>query len=472
MTVDRMSPLDAFFLYAEDDGVNHMHLGGLITLDDNPPPHPQILAFVASRLVNIPRYRQILRQVPFDLGRPVWVDDPHFDISYHIRRSALPTPGGPEQLRTLFERVMSQRLDRTRPLWELWVVEGLSDGGWAIISKTHHAMVDGVSGTELLGELFSTDPHTPEVADRGAVEPTPPVTSLPSDRQLLADAVAGLVRSPVEQVRALTGVLRAPRNALNTAGATWGMSTRIARRNVVSSLNGRVGPNRRFAYQHRSLEDIRTIREGLGGTINDVVLAAATQGFREFLLSRDEPVEGRTIRTLIPVAMHARDERGTAVGSGKTENRVTGMFAELPVGIEDPAACLREISEQLHDLKESGGAEAGSALTRVSEHAPAALFALGVRVSGRTGQGNVNTTITNVPGPKVPLYVLGRQVTHIWAYPPPFPVGARTAIGVYSYLGNVHFGVSADYSSVPDVDAIASGMQHGFDKLLNAIPDQ
>jgi diacylglycerol O-acyltransferase / wax synthase len=468
VAIERLSPLDAYFLYAEDDGLNHMHLGGLITLDEDPPRYDDMLAFITSRLGNIPRYRQVIREVPFNLGRPVWVDDPHFDIGYHVRQTALPQPGDPEQLRRLFERVMSQRLDRTRPLWELWLVEGLAAGGWAVISKTHHAMVDGVSGTELLGQLFSTDRDAGDAADDA--DDDQPTSPAPSDRQLLTGAVSDLVRSPVEQVGAVAGALRAPRTALNTAAAALGLSARAARRNAVSSLNGRVGPNRRFAYDHRSLNDVRAIRQAFGGTINDVVLATATRGFREFLLSRDEPVEGRTIRTLIPVAVHARDERGAAVGDGKIENRVTAMFAELPVGIDDPVACLREITEQLRTLKGSGHAEAGTALTRISEHAPAALFALGVRVLARAGQDNVNTTVTNVPGPKVPLYLLGRQVTHIYAYPPPFPIGARTAIGVYSYLGNVHFGVTADYSSVPDVDAITAGMQHGFDLLLNKIP--
>ncbi|MDG5485493.1 WS/DGAT/MGAT family O-acyltransferase [Mycolicibacterium gadium] len=470
MTVDRMSPLDAYFLYAEDDGVNHMHLGGLITLDGTPPPHDEVLTFVDSRLDNIPRYRQVIKQVPWELGRPVWLTDPHFDIAFHVRRTALPEPGGQSDLRALFEQVMSQRLDRTRPLWELWIVEGLAEGGWAVISKTHHAMVDGVAGTELLTELFSTDPETPVLQHDSVVPSESPIDAAPSDRQLVVGAVTDLVRSPVEQVRAIAGVLRTPRTILNTASGTLGMSRRIARRNVVSSLNGKVGPNRRFAYDHRSLDDVRAIREAFGGTINDVVLTAATQGFREFLLSRGEPVEGRTVRTLIPVALHARDERGTAVGDGRATNKVTGMFAELPVGIDDPVDCLREITAQLGALKESGGAEAGSALTSMSEHAPAALFALGVRVVGRTGQGNVNTTITNVPGPKIPLYILGHQVTHIYAYPPPFPIGARTSIGVYSYLGNVHFGVTADHSSVPDVDAISTGMQRGFDQLLQQIP--
>lgn len=468
MTADRMSSLDAYFLYAEDDGVNHMHLGGLITLDGDPPDQDVMTNFLSSRLDNIPRYRQIVKQVPFELGRPIWVADPHFDINFHVRRTRLPGPGDAAQLRALFEQVMSQRLDRTRPLWELWLVEGLAEGGWAIISKTHHAMVDGVSGTELLGELFSTTADSDPIADDTPTASTP--ADIPSDKELLVDAVGDLVVNPVAMARGISRLLRAPRRALDTVGATVGVSRRIGRPNTVSSLNGRVGPNRLFAYDHRPLADIRAIRDAFGGTINDVMLAAATHGFREFLINRDEPVEDRTIRALIPVALHARDASGTAVGDGKVENRVTGMFAELPVGIDDPVECLHTITAQLQSLKESGGAEAGSALTQLSEHAPAALFALGVRVSGRAGQGNVNTTVTNVPGPRVPLYVLSRQVTHIYAYPPPFPVGARTAIGVYSYLGNVHFGVTADRSSVPDVDAITDGMQHGFDLLLDAIP--
>ena len=465
---DRMGLLDAYFLYAEDNGVNHMHLGALITMDGEPPAHDDVLALLTGKLVNIPRYRQVVMGVPLHLGRPVWVDDTTFDIGYHVRRAALPQPGDKQQLRQLFERVMSQRLDRTRPLWELWLVEGLADGGWALISKTHHAMVDGVSGTELMGQLFTTDPDPHEVHAADDAEFVPH-TRRPL--QLAVDAIVDLLASPRDQWRAVRAAFNDPHALLDTATAAIGSASRVARPNAAASLNGPVGPSRRYAFDYRSLDDIRIIRQAFGGTINDVVLAAATNGFRELLLSRGEPVDGRVIRTLIPVATHARDAHGTAIGDGHIGNRVSGLFAELPVGISDPVARLANITEQLHHLKGSGHAEAGSVLTVLSERSPDALFALGVRANARARQANINTTVTNVPGPRVPLYMLGRTVTRIYAYPPPFPVGARTAIGVYSYGGNVQFGVTGDYSSVPDVDVICDGMQDGFTAILAAAND-
>jgi WS/DGAT/MGAT family acyltransferase len=327
-------------------------------------------------------------------------------------------------------------------------------------------MVDGVSGTELMGQLFTTDPDPHEVHAADDAEFVPH-TRRPL--QLAADAIVDLLASPRDQWRAVPrSTIRRPARHRHRRHRFRESSGPTQRRRL---LNGPVGPNRRYAFDYRSLDDIHTIRQAFGGTINDVVLAAAANGFRELLLSRGEPVDGRVIRTLIPVATHARDAHGTAIGDGHIGNRVSGLFAELPVGISDPVARLANITEQLHHLKGSGHAEAGSVLTVLSERSPDALFALGVRANARARQANINTTVTNVPGPRVPLYMLGRTVTRIYAYPPPFPVGARTAIGVYSYGGNVQFGVTGDYSSVPDVDVICDGMQDGFTAILAAAND-
>src|SRR4051794_18875663 len=295
--MDRMSPLDASFLHIEDD-VSQMHIGSVGIFEGPPPPYDDVVGMVAGKLPLVPRYRQRVKFVPMQLGRPVWVDDPHFNIGYHLRHTALPAPGGEQELRNLVGRVMAQHLDRSRPLWEIWMVEGLSGGQWAMVSKTHHCMVDGVSGTDLLTVIMDDTPQpSPPVPDDWSPGPEP------SARGLAGRAVADLAFSPYEQFRAVRSATRAPRQLASQVpvmGRAFGSMAGLLRPTPRSQLNGPIGPHRRYAWAHATLDDVKRIRKSLGGTVNDVVLTMITRGFRDLLLSRGEDVEGRVVRTMVP----------------------------------------------------------------------------------------------------------------------------------------------------------------------------
>jgi WS/DGAT/MGAT family acyltransferase len=461
MSPDRLSPLDASFLHIEDH-VSHMHIASIAIFEGPPPPFGDIVAMVDAKLDLVPRYRQKVRFVPFELGRPVWVDDPHFNIEYHLRHTALPSPGGESELRKLVGRVMAQQLDRSKPLWEIWVVEGLEDGRWAMLAKTHHALVDGVSGTDLLAVIMDlrADAVRPEPS-RWTPQPEP------SGLHLVLDALENVVQSPYEQIRAARAQTRALRrmagHVLDVAGGLFSLGG-LVRPTPLSSLNGPLGPHRRYAWATTSVDDIKRVRKALGGTFNDVVLASITNGFRELLLARHEDVE-RVVRTLVPVSVRPRDTSGRAVGDGTYENKVSAMFAELPVDIDDPALRLHVITEQMKDLKESSQAVAGEALTSMSGFAPPMLLALGMRLATRAGQRNVNTITTNVPGPQFPLYAAGRRMIRAFPY---VPLGGqmRLGIAIFSYDGEVNFGITGDYDTTPDIDVLAGGIEDGMTQML------
>jgi diacylglycerol O-acyltransferase / wax synthase len=464
MGPDRLSPLDASFLHIED-GVSHMHIASVAIFEGPPPPFGDIVEMVEAKLDLVPRYRQKVRFVPFELGRPVWVDDPYFNIEYHLRHTALPSPGGESELRKLVGRVMAQPLDRHKPLWEIWVVEGLEDGRWAVLAKTHHALVDGVSGTDLLAVIMdrSADAARPEHPS----EWTPHAE--PSGVELAVDALENMVRSPYEQLRAARAQTRWLRHAAahvgEVAGGVFALSG-LVRPTPLSSLNGPLGPHRRYAWATTTVADIRTVRKEHGGSFNDVVLACITNGFRELLLARDENVE-RVVRTLVPVSVRARDESGRAIGDGTYENRVSAMFAELPVEIEDPVLRLATITDQMKDLKESKQAVAGEALTSMSGFAPPMLLALGMRIATRAPQRNVNTVTTNVPGPQFPLYAAGRRMLRAFPYVP-LAGQVRLGIAIFSYDGEVNFGITGDYDTTADIDVLAHGIEDGMAQLLKA----
>ncbi len=454
-----MSPLDASFLHVED-AVTHMHIGSVGIFEGPPPGSDDVLAAVSARLPLVPRYRQKVRFVPLALGRPTWVDDPHFNLAYHVRRTALPSPGGAEELRNLVGRVMSQQLDRAKPLWEMWVAEGLGEGRWALISKTHHCMVDGVSATDLLSVILSTEREAvTEAPDRWRPNPDP------SGAALVAHALARRASSPYEGVRGVMSAVRGPRRvARQLAEVTRGL---INLRPLLSpaasgsSLNGPIGPHRRWDWARARLPDVKQIREALGGTVNDVVLAAITNGFRELLLSRDEPVDGRVIRTLVPVSVRAEHDRGTY------NNKVSAMFAELPVEIEDPVQRLAALHEQMQDLKASGQAVAAERLTALSGFAPAMLLALAGRVGTRLPQSAINTVTTNVPGPQQPLYLAARRMLEAFPF---VPLGGyvRVGVAIFSYDGGINFGVTGDLDTAPDVGVLCVGIEAGVEQLLNA----
>jgi len=454
--MDRMSPLDATFLHIEDSQ-SHMHIGSVAIFEGPPPSHEEVLAWIGGKLPLVPRYRQKVRFVPFDLGRPVWVDDPHFQLEYHVRQTALPRPGGAEQLRNLVGRVMSQRLDRDRPLWQIWVVEGVEDDRWALVSQVHHCMVDGVSGTDLLAVILDHE-RTPS-------EPVPDhwkPQAEPTGMRLLGDAAIDYLVTPLEQFRGLRGVVRTPRDSLARVSefatalrSVWGLTSTSG----LASLNGPIGPHRRYDWARGSLADVKAIRAALGGTVNDVVLAAITRGFRDLLISRGAEVEGCAVRTMVPVSVRSPGERGTY------NNRVSAMFAELPVGIEDPVERLTSIRRQMEGLKESKQAVAGEVLTSLSGFAPPMLLALGMRQAMRFPQTNLHTVTTNVPGPQYPLYALGRQMVEAFPYVP-IANQVRIGIAIFSYVGALNFGITGDYDSAPDIDVLGRGIEAGIAELL------
>jgi diacylglycerol O-acyltransferase / wax synthase len=451
-----MSPLDASFLHIED-AVTHMHIGS-VGLFEGPPPAPgEVKQAVAARLAQVPRYRQKVRFVPLALGRPVWVEDPHFNLDYHVRRTALPAPGGHHELRNLVGRVMSQQLDRSKPLWELWVAEGLDDGGWALISKTHHCMVDGVSATDLLSVLLDNE-REPEPPPRDDWQPVPE----PSAAQLVAHSLSGRAASPYEATRTALAVARGPRRAAKQAvDAARGIVNMrsLLSPNPDTTLNGPIGPHRTWDWARARLADIKQIRAAHGGTVNDVVLAVITNGFRELLLERGEDLDGRIIRTLVPVSVRAESERGTY------NNKVAAMFAELPVYLKDPVQRVDAIHEQMQHLKSSGQAVAAERLTTLGGFAPAVLLALGGRVATRLPQTSINTVTTNVPGPQHPLYLSGRRMLEAFPF---VPLGGhvRVGIAIFSYDGGINFGVTGDLDSAPDIDVLCAGIERGVAELL------
>jgi diacylglycerol O-acyltransferase len=460
--MDRMSPLDASFLHIED-GVSHMHIASIAIFEGPPPDYADVVAMIEGKLPAVPRYRQVVRFVPLELGRPVWAGDPHFNIEYHVRHTALPEPGGTAELRRLVGRVMAQPLDRSKPLWEAWMVEGLEDGQWAMLSKTHHCMVDGVSGTDLLSVIFDKTP-----------EPSPPLPDTwepgrtPGDVELAAAAIGDLLRSPYEQARAVRARLRAPRQAfdqLREVAKGIASAAGVVRPTPPSSLNGPIGPHRRYAWAETTLDDVKSVRKALGGTVNDVVLAVITRGFRDLLLGRGESVDNRVVRTLVPVSVRVKGPTGLAVGDGTYDNKVSGMIAELPVGIADPVERLHAIRAQMEGLKESKQAVAGEALTSLSGFAPPMLLSLGTRLVVRMPQRNVNTVTTNVPGPQQPLYVAGRRMLRAYPYVP-LASQVRIGVAIFSYSGLLTYGVTGDYDTAPDIDVLCRGIEDGLGELL------
>jgi diacylglycerol O-acyltransferase len=411
---------------------------------------------LSSKLHRVPRYRQRVRFVPFEFARPVWCDDPHFDLAYHVRHTALPAPGTDEQLRTLVGRVMSQQLDRAKPLWELWIVEGLASGQWAILCKTHHCMVDGVAATDLLGVILddAADSPNPPPKDWRPAKP-------PTDAQLLADAVREGFRRPTELIRSAASALAKPAEVLRELEVVRdGLATlRFSNASVESSLNGPVGPHRRWRQAGTTIADIKKIRSAHGGTVNDVVLSAITNGFRSLLLSRREPVHDRVVRTLVPVSVRREEERG------ETNNRVSAMFAELPVGLEDPVGRLHAIREQMQNLKEHHQAVAAETLTSLTGFAPPVLLALGARLFAGVEQHSVQTVTTNVPGPQRMLYAAGRPMVAAYPYVP-LAGSVRIGIAIFSYIGQITFGITCDAGTVTDIDVLVRGIDEGIDELL------
>lgn len=457
--MERLGPLDASFLYLED-GITHLHIASCAIFEGPAPDYGRIVRAIASKLPEVPRYRQVVRFVPFQLGRPVWVDDPHFNLEYHVRHSALPAPGGRTELALLMGRLMSQELDRRRPLWEAWVLEGLEQGRWALVSKIHHCMADGISGTDLLGALLDTERRRSSALSDGWL----PEAS-PSDLKLAADAVVDLARSPYEQLQAARRLLRTPAAAFgqlrDLAGGVGGYARRFLPTEP-GSISGSIGPNRRWTWVSADLARLKGIRRSLGGTVNDVILAVVAGGFRELLISRGEPVDQLVVRTLVPVSVRREDERGTY------NNRVSAVFAELPVGMDDPVDRLDFVARQMESLKGSHQRLAGETIAALGEMTPFVGIALGERaamaVLRRVPQHSITTVTTNVPGPQFPLYLVGREMLEFLPYVP-IAHGARIGVAIASYNGHVAFGVTGDYDTAPDIGVLAEAIAGGVEEL-------
>lgn len=457
--MDRMSPLDAMFLHVED-GVSHMHIASCAIFEGPAPDFDDLVGLIRSKLPLVPRYRQRVRFVPGAVGRPVWVDDPHFRLEYHVRHTALPAPGSDDDLRRLMGRLMSQELDRHRPLWETWIVEGLAEGTWAMISKVHHCMVDGVSGTDLMAVVLDPSPEGSE-PEPDHWEPEPE----PSDTDLVRHAIGETLASPNEMARWVRSGLRRPRGLVEGGREVLDGALSLGRTlqpNVELSIEGSIGPHRRWTWTSTTLEEIKTIRTALGGTVNDVVLAAITNGYRQLLLHRGDPVDGVAVRTLVPVSV-----RGT--GDHSLNNQVSGMIAELPVGVDDPLERLAAVRDHMVELKSSHQADAGGIVTELAEFAPPVVLSLGLRtavsVLRRVPQRSVNTVTTNVPGPQIPLYACGREMLEYLPFVP-LSYGVRTGVAILSYNGRVAFGLTGDYDTVPDLDVLAAGIADAMAELL------
>ncbi len=456
--MDRLSPQDSTFLYVENE-LNHMAIAALGIFEGPAPGQDEIEEMVESKLDLVSRYRQRVRFVPLDLGRPVWCDDPHFQLRYHVRHTALPSPGSEEQLCTLVGRVMSQQLDRSKPLWEMWVVEGLEDGGWAILLKLHHCLADGVAATDLLSVILdesASEAHPPARRWRPDPEPSP--------LSLLSSALIERMTSPQEILQTTRDALETPGRAVRKLGelaeglATYGRFTNLA---LESSLNGPIGPHRNWRWAEVDFADLKKVRASHGGTINDVVLAVITRGFRSLLLSRGESVEGLVVRSLVPVSIRKDDERG------QLNNRVSAMFAELPVGIEDPLERLASIRAQMNELKEHHQAAAGETLSSLSGLAPPVLMAMASRLFAGLEQQAVQTVTTNVPGPRQTLYAAGRPMRKAYLYVP-LAGSVRIGVAIFSYAGRLTFAVTGDADHASDTDVLCRSIERGVAELLEA----
>ena len=455
---DRLTGLDSSFLHLEHDAT-HMHVAGCMVLLGEPPAYDELVDEIVSRLHLVPRYRQRLAFVPLNQGRPVWVDDPHFNVRFHVRHTALPQPGGDQQLRRLAGRVFSQPLDRSRPLWELWLVEGLSDDRFAILSKTHHALVDGISGVDIVSVLFdsSPDPMPVSPAEQQWI-PRP----LPSNAQLLADALLERATVPAEIARGVKATLRGPRQVAGRVGNAVGGVGAVARAGLqtapMTPFNVRIGPHRRFTWVRGDLSQFKAIKNALGGTVNDVVLAVVADTLGRYLRLHGEETDDLVLRAMVPVSVRADVERG-ALG-----NRVAAMWAPLPVGPIDPVQRLLTIAKEMDGLKESGQAVGAQVLTELSGFAPSTIMAQAARLQAR--QRLFNIVVTNVPGPQFPLYILGRQLEAAY---PMVPLAENQALGIaiMSYNGQLNFGLNADYDAVTDLERLADELRASIAELVD-----
>jgi diacylglycerol O-acyltransferase len=455
---DRLTGLDASFLALEKHGA-YMHVGSVLVFEGEAPPYEDLLAMIDGRLHQVPRYRQKLAFPPLAQARPVWVDDPHFNVGYHVRHTALPEPASEEQLRNLAGRVFSQQLDRSKPLWEIWLVQRVGEGRFGLICKTHHALVDGISGVDIMTVLFDLEPDPPAREPGPAWYPRPE----PSGSTLAAEALLERAMTPVDLARSAVGALGGPREAGAGVARTLSGLASMAAAGIggapPSPLNVPIGSHRRFAWVESDLGRFKAIKGALGGTVNDVVLTVVAGALREHLIRRGREPDGLELKAMVPVSIRADEERG-ALG-----NKVTAMYAPLPVGLEDPLERFKAVHDALGDLKASGQAVGAERLTQLAGFAVPTVLDQAARLQSR--QRFFNLTVTNVPGPQFPLYMLGRKLR---AFYPKVPLVLNTALGIaiMSYDGRIFFGLLGDYDAMEDLDAFASDLEAAIAELATA----
>lgn len=459
MGMSRLTGLDASFLHLERDGA-HMHVASTMVLEGPCPSYEEFRELIRSRLHRVPRFRQKLRQVPFQQGRPVWVDDPHFNLDYHVRHTRLPTPGDDAQLQTFAARAFSQGLDRSKPLWEMWLVEGMSENRFAIVGKSHHCLVDGISGVDITTVLFDLE-RKPEPGP-----PPPPWVPKPepSDLDVLASALAERAVQPAEGLRAARALLRTPKrvllgalDAIASAGAVAGSGLSAPS----TPLNVEIGAHRRFACISADLGDLRRFKDVYGGTVNDVVLTVVSGALGRYLRAVGEDTSELSLQAMVPVSV--RDESG----HGDLGNQISAVTVTLPIFSEDPIDRLRMIKHETGDLKHSRQAVGANLLAGLTDFAPPTIVSQAARLQAR--QRFFNLVVTNVPGPQFPLYVLGRRMLEIY---PMVPLAKRQAVcvGILSYDGNVNFGLVGDHEAMEGLDDLARHLSEELREMRRLNP--
>ena len=457
--LDRLSATDASFLNQESDRA-HMHIGAVLVFEGPPPTYDEFVEHVEARLHLVPRFRQKLAFPPLQSGRPVWVDDPRLNVEYHVRHSSLPAPGDDRQLQELTGRVFSQQLDRSKPLWEMWLVQGLEDNRFAILTKTHHALVDGVSGVDLTTVLFDANP-----VPGGLTPPIRPWEAQPepSDVNLLARGVENVAKVPLRLGRRALKSAQHPREtasqALEVAEGLGGVAWELMNPAPEVPLNTPIGPHRSYRWVHSHLDDFRTVKDTFGGTVNDVVLAVVAGALRRWLTTRGVKTGGMELRALVPVSMRTEEDRGML------GNRLAVFRAPLPVYAEDPIERLRIVREEMGKIKQSKQVMGAEALVALNDFAPPTVLAQASRLNFSTRLFNL--IVTNVPGPQFPLYVLGRELETV--VPVAFlPEKHALAIAIFSYNGKVSFGLLGDFDAMDDIDVVEEGLEQSLRELVAA----
>lgn len=458
MHFDRLSATDASFLTQENEQA-HMHIGGVCVFEGPPPTYDEFLEHVEARLHLVPRFRQKLAFPPLQAGRPVWIDDPRMNLEYHVRHTSLPEPGDDHQLELLTARIFSQRLDRSKPLWEMWLVQGLEGNRFVLITKTHHALVDGISGVDLATVLYDANPVpaglTPPIRPW---EPHPE----PTNAELVARGVEGLAKLPLRVAKRAASVAQNPREsaaqAIEVAEGLGEVAWELLNPAPKLPLNVDIGPHRRYRWVHSSLGDFKLVKDEFDGTVNDVVLAVMAGALRHWLRGRGIRTQGLELRGLVPVSLRTDEDRGMM------GNRLAVFRAPLPVYAEDPLERLRIVREEMGKIKQSKQAMGAEALVALNDFAPPTVLAQASRLNFSTRLFNM--IVTNVPGPQFPLYVLGRELQTV--VPVAFlPDNHAVAAAIFSYNGSMSFGLLGDFDAMDDIDTLADGVEASLEELVS-----